>query len=182
MHLTARSQLVTQLLPVIRAGISPVCLRAAYADEALQETLIALVPQIDLLAGLPEHRRRAYAFTVASRTAMAVRRRVGLENARASSAEVYAWECSVIRRSVTPEEILRATQGADAAEGILREMSTRDRNVVLAINEDGLPEREVARKLGMTHGEVAYRLRRARAALARAWVETTSWMTRKRRS
>ncbi|WXA89684.1 sigma-70 region 4 domain-containing protein [Pendulispora rubella] len=59
-------------------------------------------------------------------------------------------------------------------------MSTTDRKVVLALNDDGLSERDAARELSMTRGQVDYRIRRARELLARAWLGTTSWVGRKR--
>ncbi|WP_394827133.1 sigma-70 family RNA polymerase sigma factor [Pendulispora albinea] len=180
MLLTARSQLIIELLPVLCAGIRPVRLRPCYADDALQQSLVALVPHMERLAQMPKRERSAYAFVVASRMAMAERRRLGIELARGSEDEVRAWEREVARRSATPEEVLRVAEGAEEVARAFGALSTRDRSVVLAINDDGLSEREAALKLGMTHGEVAYRLRRARGGLARVWLETSSWVRRKR--
>jgi len=111
---------------------------------------------------------------------VAVRKQIGLERARGAGGEVREWECEVARRSVTPEEILRAVECAEQAERAFHALDTQDRRVVAAIRDDELSERDAARELGMSRGNVAYRLRRARDILQRGWLGTTSWAGRKR--
>ncbi|WP_394845121.1 sigma-70 family RNA polymerase sigma factor [Pendulispora brunnea] len=178
---TLRSQLLSELLPVVRAGIRPSRLRACYAEEALQQTLIALIPHVARLEAMGKRERDAYVFMAASRKAMAVRKRVGLERARGSEDEVSTWEREVAGRSVTPEDMLRAAEGAEHAARAFEELPSQDKRVVAAVNEDGLSERDAAGELGMSRGSVAYRLRRARDMLSRAWLGTTSWAGRPRR-
>jgi len=181
MPLTARSQFLTQLFPALRAGIRRAHLQACHADDALQQSLDALLPHVEQLAAMSEQRRSAYVFLVASRTAMALRKRIGLERASGTDEEVDAWDREVSQRGVTPEQLLRAEEGATRAARVFGGLGTIDQELVLAINDDGLSEREAARKLGMSRGSVAYRLRLARDALARAWLGTTSWGGRTRK-
>ncbi|WP_394825889.1 sigma-70 family RNA polymerase sigma factor [Pendulispora albinea] len=172
--LTSRSRLIMGLLPALRAGIRRWHLRTRDAEEALQQSLLALVPHMDLLAGMPERKRAAYAFSTASHTAMALRKQAGLERARSSGDEVYAWEREVARRCITPEEVVRAAEGAAQASRAFEALAPQDKNILTAINDEGLSERDAARELGMSRGNVSYRLRRARDVLARAWFGTTS--------
>jgi len=55
MPLTARSQILNQLLPTLRAGIRAARLQPAQADDALQQSLVALIPHLERLAAMPEH-------------------------------------------------------------------------------------------------------------------------------
>ncbi|WP_394825904.1 RNA polymerase sigma factor [Pendulispora albinea] len=178
MPLTARSRFFNELLPFIRAGVRRARLQPCYADDAIQQTLGALAPHVEELMAMEESKRMGYVFLTAARKAMALRRRVGLEQARASDTEVEEWDCEVSFQGQTPERLLSAAQGAKRAERVLDTLGAHDRDLVLAVGDDGLSEREAARKLGMSRGSVAYRLRLARDALARAWLGTTSWRGR----
>jgi RNA polymerase sigma factor (sigma-70 family) len=184
MPLTLRSKLMTELDPVIRAGVRAAHLRAHYADDAVQQTLLALVPQIARLSEMPENERRAYVFVTASRTAMAFRKRLGSDEARGSDAEVAAWArrngvpVPSDRDAPSPEQDAVAAQRGARAQRALRSMPTGDRNVIEAVAHDGLSERDAAEQLGISRGGVAYRLRRARELLGRAWNGTTSWARR----
>jgi len=171
---TFRSQLLAHLLPVLAAAIRATRMRPVNAEEAMQESLIALIPHLDRLATMPERDRSKYVWRVGIRTAMAVRQRIGLEQARGTGAEVVAWELEVVRRSTSPEEILRAYEGAEKAAQAFHELDTLDRQVVSAVRDEGLSEREAARKLGVSLGSVGYHLRYATRVLARALLETTS--------
>lgn len=54
MPLTVRSKLLLELNPVIRAGVRAAHLRPHDADDAVQQTLLALVPHIERLTAMPE--------------------------------------------------------------------------------------------------------------------------------
>ena len=174
MPLTARSERITQLLPAVRSAIRTARLRPEYADDAFQQTLVALVPHLDRLAAMPDAERNAYAFVVASRTALALRKRVGLERARGSDEEVEAWSRRLVSADPSPEQALRVAEAAQRAVAAVAAMPLEDRHVVGAVVEAGLSERDAAAELGVSRGSVAFRLRRARQLLARAWLGTTS--------
>ncbi|WP_394825905.1 sigma-70 family RNA polymerase sigma factor [Pendulispora albinea] len=180
MPLTARSHIVHQLLPSLRAGVRAARLQATHADDALQQSLVALIPHLERLSAMPERESTAYAYVVASRTAMALRKRIGLQNARGTDEEVQAWDRAIARRSVTPEQVMQAAEGAEKAKQVFGEFTTQDRRIMEAVGEGDFSEREAAQAFGISRGNVAYRLRRAREALARAWFGTTSWMKGKR--
>ncbi|WP_394825926.1 sigma-70 family RNA polymerase sigma factor [Pendulispora albinea] len=180
MPLTARSQLLNQLLPALRAGVRAARLQRAHADDALQQSLVALIPHLERLSTMPERESAAYAYVVGSRTAMALRKRLGIEGARGTDEEVAAWDREIARRSVTPEHVMQAGEGIEQAKRVFSEFATQDQRLMEAVGDQGLSEREAARELGISRGNVAYRLRRARAALARAWFGTTSWVRGRR--
>ena len=174
MSLTARSHIIQKVLPAVQAGVRSARLRPAYADEALQQSLVALVPHVQRLSAMPDNERLAYAFVVGSRTAMAVRKRVGLELARAGD-DVEAWGRAVPDQGPDPETHVRLAESAQRAARVRAELPTQDQRIVHAVVGEGLSEREAAAALGMSRGNVAYRLRRAREALAKAWAGTTTW-------
>jgi RNA polymerase sigma factor (sigma-70 family) len=176
--LTTRSLQLAGLLSIVRAGVRSAHLRSAYADDAVQQTLVALLPQLERLGAMTERERAAYVFVAASRKAMAVRKRVGFEEAVGTNAEVAdwaKWNTSAIIQSPSPEHQVMAAESVQRAQTALGALETRDQEIVSAVADDGLSEREVAQQLGMSRGSVAYRLRRAREALGRAWSGTTSW-------
>jgi len=178
MPITARSRFLSELLPYVRAGVRRARLQACHADDALQQTLGALALRVEELMEMDESRRAGYVFLTALRKAMALRKEIGLEYARATDAEVEEWDAVVTLRGLTPEQLLRAAQGAKRAERVFATLGEHERDLVMAAGDDGLSERELARKLGVSRGSVAYRLRLARDALARAWLGTTSWRGR----
>ncbi len=179
MH-THRSQILAQVVPALRAAIRTKSLRPDCADDAFQEGMIALIPYLDKLAGMPEPERTAYVLHVGMQKAMSVRKRVGLEQARGTSEEARAWERDVARRSTTPEEILRAYEGAGRVAGALDELRPEERNVLLALDDD-FSERATAEEAKVPAGSVGYLARKARETIWRAWLGTTSWAGRKRR-
>lgn len=177
MPLTVRSRQLTQLLPALRAGVRSAHLRSAYADDALQKGMLAIAPHLERLMTLTERERNAYAFVVGSRTAMALRKRLGVEVASGTNAEVDAWHRQVATPvDSTPEKQLQLSQSLERAARVVDELQTRDQELLRAVAGDGLSERDAADAAGVSRGSVAYRLRRARAALGRAWHGTTSWM------
>ena len=178
MPLTVRSKLVTEFLPVVRAGVRAAHLRSHYADDAVQQALLALVPHMDRLASLPESGRRAYVFVTASRTAIHFRKRLGSQEALGSDAEVHEWAARngvPFNHEPSPDQAVDVAKRAARLESAFGAMTTRDRRVVRAIAHDGLSERDAAEQLGISRGGVAHRLRRAREILGRAWSGTTSW-------
>lgn len=178
MPLTVRSKLMTALLPAVRAGVRAAHLRSNYADDAVQQTFLALVPHIERLSAMPESERRAYVFVAASRVGMGFRKRLGPEETLGSDAEVTAWATLndvPFPSPPSPHQAFAAAERAQRAQAALDGMATRDRVLVHAVAQDGLSERQAADKLGVSRGGVAYRLRRARDVLGAAWAGTTSW-------
>ena len=178
MPLTVRSKLMTELLPAVRAGVRAAHLRSQYADDAVQQTFLALVPHVERLAAMPENERKSYVFVAASRVAIGFRKRLGPEQALGSDAEVTAWAESnhvPFHEPPSPHQAFAAAERAARAQTALNGMETRDRELVHAVAQDGLSERQAAEKLGVSRGGIAYRLRRARDLLGVAWSGTTSW-------
>lgn len=176
--LTTRSNQLAALLSVVRAGVRSAHLRSSYADDAVQQTLVSLLPQLERLGAMTERERSAYVFVAASRNAMAIRKRVGFEEAVGSNAEVAdwaKWHAEAATHPPSPEHQVLAAESAVRARSALGALEPRDQKIVTAVADDGLSEREVAQQLGVSRGSVAYRLRRAREALGRAWSGTTSW-------
>jgi RNA polymerase sigma factor (sigma-70 family) len=187
MPLTVRSKLMTELLPAVRAGVRAAHLHAHYADDAVQQTCLALVPHLERLAAMLESERKAYVFVAASRNAMGLRKRLGAEEALGSDAEVAAWaELNHVpfyeSSPPSPEQAFAAAERAGRAQAALDAMVTRDRELVHAVASDGLSERQAAEKLGVSRGGIAYRLRRARDLLGAAWTGTTSWARQRPRA
>ncbi len=104
---TARNQLMMELMPVVVAGIRLSHMRPRYAAQALEQCLALLGSQMEGLAAMPEVDRRARVFITANRTAMALRKRVGLERALLADEEVHGWSCTareVKREPAAPRE------------------------------------------------------------------------------
>jgi DNA-directed RNA polymerase specialized sigma24 family protein len=181
MPITIRSRQLAQLLPALRAGVRSAHLRSRYADDALQQSLVALFPHLGRLFHLTDHERSAYAFVVGARTAMALRRRLGRDVASGTDAEVEAWHRPSVRDAeLTPEGRVQLLQRLERMADAAGALATRDRALLRAVADDGLSERDAAAAAGVSRGSVAYRLRRARDALGRAWHGTTSWLRRAR--
>jgi RNA polymerase sigma factor (sigma-70 family) len=176
--LTARSHQLAAILSVVRAGVRSAHLRSSYADDAVQQTLVALLPQLERLMAMTERERGAYIFVAASRTAMSIRKRVGYHEAVGTDAEVNEWakwNAAAAVQAPSPEHQALAAESIRRANNALNAMEKRDQQIVSAVVDDGLSEREVAQQLGISRGNVVYRLRRARQVLGRAWSGTTSW-------
>jgi RNA polymerase sigma factor (sigma-70 family) len=108
---------------------------------------------------------------------MALRKRVGLEIACGTKAEVNEWHREPSGPAdPTPERQLELSQSLERAARVAESLETRDQELLRVVAGDGLSERDAAQVVGVSRGSVAYRLRRARAALGRAWYGTTSWM------
>ncbi len=181
MPLTVRSRQMTELLPAVHAGVRAGHLRSHYADDAVQQALMALLPHLERLSAMTERERNAYVFVTASRTAMGIRKRLGADHTLGSDTEVAEWaerHGVPFQRQVSPEEALHAAERVARADRALGAMATGERDVVRAV-ADGRSEREAAEHLGISRGGVAYRLRRAREALGAAWNGTTSWARRR---
>jgi DNA-directed RNA polymerase specialized sigma24 family protein len=179
MPLTNRSRQLEQLLPALRAGVRAAHLRSRYADDALQQSLMAIVPHLGRLFRLSDRERCAYAFVLGSRTAMALRRRVGLDEASGSDDEVDGWYRPAIRAAEpTPEGRLQWAESLERMAVVVDALAPRDQELLRAVANEGLSERDAAAAAGVSRGSVAYRLRRARQALGRAWHGTTSWLRR----
>jgi RNA polymerase sigma factor (sigma-70 family) len=177
---TLRSHQISHLLSSVRAGVRAARLRAPYADDAVQDTLVALLPHLEKLSALPIDETRAYAYVAASRTAMAIRKQVGAADARGTDDELANWERIAARASESPEYVMQKVEGALRAAHVADAFTTRDQRIVKAVADRGLSERDAARELGMSRGNLAHRLRLAREALGRAWDGTTSWMKGRR--
>jgi RNA polymerase sigma factor (sigma-70 family) len=173
---TARSSQLTHLLPAVRAGVRAARLRPPYADDALQDALLALVPHLDRLATMPDKEARAYVFVAASRAGMAIRKRVGLQETLGSETELVAWENQFYASSApSPEQLMQRAQSAERANAVIEELVTRDKQIIHAIADNDMSGRDAARELDLSRGKVGYRLRLAREAIGRAWMGTTSW-------
>ena len=80
----------------------------------MRDSLIALICQMDRLAAMPSRERLAYAWRVGARTAMAIRKRMGIEEGVGTAEEALAWERGHLdTRSYST--ILRASEGAERA-------------------------------------------------------------------
>ncbi len=172
--LTTRSNQLASLLPTIRAGVRSARLRSAWADDAVQQTLVALIPQLERLEAMTDRERAAYVFVAAARAAMAIRKRVGFQAAVGTDLEVAEW-AKEVPPTPSPEHNVMIAAGALRVRGAFDALAAQDQKIVSSVVQDGLSEREVASQLGISRGNVAYRLRRARQALGRAWSGTTSW-------
>jgi len=124
--LTSRSRMLMDLMPAIQAGVGLCRMRPQYAEDAFQQTLIAVAPHLDRLATMPGEKRRAYVYRVATRAAMALRKQIGLEQARGTDEEVHAWASHVLQRTGTPEEIMRAAEGAERVNDAFATLESGD--------------------------------------------------------
>lgn len=175
MNLTGRSRTLAALLPPARAGVRAGHLRSAHADDALQQTLIALIPHLGRLSAMTESQRSAYVFVTASRKAMAFRKRLGLHAALGSDEEVATWfarESPPTQKS--PETEMRVAQAVRRAEAAFDQLGWKDRERLHVMADIGASERKEADQLGLSRGSIAHRLRRARSVLAHAWSSSTS--------
>lgn len=165
---TVRSQLLQELLPAIRGGIRASRLPPPYSEDVEQDVLISLAGRVEHLSEMPERGRIAYAFVAASRSAIAARKALCQEDRRFATDEILSWDAGAAARSITPEHIVATEQRAARAEKVLADLDTRDRDVVDAMAEPGLSERDAAQKLGVSRGSLVFRLRRARELLGKA--------------
>jgi hypothetical protein len=164
MPLTSHSQQLIQLLPALRAGVRSAHLRTTYANDALEESVSAIAPHLERLFSLTERERSAYAFVVGSRTAMALRKRVGLEVASGTDAEVDAWHRQTTGHTQQQTQRSRLTLDGDV------------HGVVSALNRREALPRQIAAG-GPLHTADAGVARWLRRAFRRVWRNRNSEIT-----
>lgn len=176
MPLSLHSHQLAQLLPPLRSGVRSAHLRSTYADEALQQSISAITPDLERLMGLTERERSAYAFVVGARTAMSLRKRIGREVASGTDAEVNAWQRRTLGSTEpTLESWLKLRDSLESAPAFANNLSSRDAELHRQRAGEG-PSEGDAGKSRLCRVSVAARLRSVCEALGRAWHGITSWL------
>jgi RNA polymerase sigma factor (sigma-70 family) len=170
--LTERSTVLGELRPIIRRTLTTAGVPARAIDDAEQRTLTALTPHVGKLREMEFRMRGAYAYQAAMRVGIRMRRRLAGE-----PVDEVVLETAMDQRASADDAIVLGER-VRRVTGALAELDPREREVIDRMF-DGKTEREAAEELGLSRGAVAYRLRQARLALARAWHGTTSWLAGK---
>jgi RNA polymerase sigma-70 factor (ECF subfamily) len=127
-------------------------LSEAEAEDATQQVFVVASRR---LADIPANRERAFLFGTAVHVVANVRR--GLRRRREEFAEL-----DVVDARLRPDELLDRARARQVADRILDAMDIELRTVFTLFELEEMSMAEIADLLGVPHGTVASRLRRAR--------------------
>ncbi|MFN3263236.1 MAG: sigma-70 family RNA polymerase sigma factor [Pikeienuella sp.] len=150
------AEVAEALRPPIRARLARLGFDAAHAEDALQETLIALHEK----GGTWDGRRpiTPWIRAIARHKALDLARRLGRARARTADAPVEDWA-----ERIAAEEAA-APAPAEAAH-LVAALPRRERGVVSALGLEGLDVAAAAARLGMSEGAVRVAFHRGLARL-----------------
>jgi RNA polymerase sigma-70 factor, ECF subfamily len=151
-------QLLANVAPIVQRFGMRMCRNAHDADDALQDTLLAIATHLAEFEGRSSLTSWVFALT---RTSCARRRR-GLKNQ--PPAEDERAEHRADGRP-SPEERAASNELTIALNRALGDLSDEHREVIMARDIEGLTAPEAAEALGITVDALKSRLHRARAAL-----------------
>jgi RNA polymerase sigma factor (sigma-70 family) len=137
------------------------CRRRELAEDLFQETWMRLARHARSLRD--DTNVRAWLYTVA-RNLHRSHERWTLVDQRSLAALSRWWH---VGAPTAPEERLAAGAALARLEAAIRELPAAQREVLLLVAAEELPQDEVARILGINHDAVRQRVSRARAALAK---------------
>ncbi len=151
------SEVAEALRPLIRARLARLGFDAAHAEDALQETLIALHEK----GGTWDGRRpiTPWIRAIARHKALDLARRLGRARARTADAPVEDWAERLPAEAAAP-----LADAADAAT-LVAGLPLRERGVVSALGLEGLTVAAAALRLGMSEGAVRVAFHRGLARL-----------------
>ncbi|MBI4601972.1 MAG: sigma-70 family RNA polymerase sigma factor [Planctomycetes bacterium] len=149
----------SRLGPEVQGRIEP--------DDVVQETFAWALRSLGRLRWRGEEAFAGWLFTIAKRVILK-------EVARGACRPVLSLDRDPAGRDPSPSKALRRGERFERLEGALRGLSPEHRRVIELARLEGVPVREIARRLGRSPDAVSQLLRRALAKLREAFGDTES--------
>ncbi len=132
------------------------------AEDAVSDSLIALMKKISLLRTLPRNKLRAYIVTTVRNTALTAATR---EGKRASAVRDVPLEDIQDRQTLAPESAAVSRDQVSRVRDAIRALPERESAVVMMKFFEGLSDDEIAARLGVRAVTVRSYISRARDKL-----------------